>query len=148
MGDRVGQQVKAGQQIRKIEESAHGPISIALATRSSGSSTGSNSAVAWQLATTSWQRTTLLSFSSPRSGYGFALMSPCSSSWLYLGTGCQIKIFGTVGHYSLLLALSQLFIDHPIFTIALHEPARFSNPCSLGRSRSATQLNVGSRPVI
>ena len=51
-------------------------ISIALATRSSGSSTGLNSAVAWQLATTSWQRTTLLSFSSPRSGYGFALMSP------------------------------------------------------------------------
>ena len=41
-------------------------LAIALATRSSGSSTGSNSAVAWQLAMTSWQRTILLSFSSPR----------------------------------------------------------------------------------
>jgi hypothetical protein len=51
------------------------------------------------------------------------------------------KTFGAVGHWSLLLALPQLFVDHPFFTIALHELVRFSNACSLG----PTQLNVGSR---
>ena len=40
---------------------------------------------------------------------------------------------------------SSLFVDHPFFTIALHEPVRFSNACSLRRSRSAAQLNVGNR---
>src|SRR6476646_11094392 len=53
--------------------------------------------------------------------------------------------FGAVGHCSLLLPLSSLFVDHPFFTVALHEPVRFSNACSLGRSRSAAQLNVGKR---
>ena len=40
---------------------------------------------------------------------------------------------------------SSLFVDHPFFTIALHEPVCFSNACSLRRSRSAAQLNVGNR---
>src|ERR1700750_175652 len=34
--------------------------------------------------------------------------------------------FGAVEHCSLLLALSQLFVDHPFFTIALDEPVRLS----------------------
>src|SRR5262249_40484266 len=55
--------------------------------------------------------------------------------------------FGAVGHCGLLLALSQLFVDHPFFTVALDEPLRFSNACSLGRLRSAAQLNVGNRPA-
>src|SRR6478672_7476301 len=42
------------------------------------------------------------------------------------------KAFGAVGHCSLLLVLSSLFVDHPFFTVALHEPVRFSNACSLG----------------
>jgi hypothetical protein len=53
--------------------------------------------------------------------------------------------FGAVQHCSLLLVLSSLFVDHPFFTVALHEPVRFSNAYSLRRSRSATQLNVGNR---
>ena len=62
--------------------SASARISTALATRSSGSSTGLNNAAGWRRDTTSWQRTTLLSFSLPRSGYGFALMSPRPSTTL------------------------------------------------------------------
>ncbi len=34
------------------------------------------------------------------------------------------------------------------FTVALHEPGRFSNVCSLGRSRSAAQLNVRAHGTI
>ena len=52
------------------------PISTVTATGSSASSTGSSNAVALQHATTSWLPTTLPSYSLPRSGYGFALMSP------------------------------------------------------------------------
>ena len=52
------------------------PISTATATGSSASSIGSSNAVALQRATTSWLPTTLPSYSLPRSGYGFALMSP------------------------------------------------------------------------
>src|SRR5262249_51199641 len=52
------------------------PISTALATRSSGSSTGSNSVVGWRRATTGLPPTTLPSFSSRQSGYGCALISP------------------------------------------------------------------------
>jgi len=33
------------------------------------------------------------------------------------------KIFGAVQHCSLLLVLSSLFVDHPSFTVALHDPA-------------------------
>src|SRR6201987_2180565 len=44
------------------------------------------------------------------------------------------KIFGAVGHWSLLLVLSSLFVDRPFFTVALHKPVRFSNACSLRRS--------------
>jgi hypothetical protein len=54
------------------------------------------------------------------------------------------KAFGAVRNCSLLLVLSSLFVDHPCFTIALHEPVRFSNACSLRRSRLAAQLNVGN----
>ncbi|MET4072154.1 hypothetical protein ABID58_006983 [Bradyrhizobium sp. S3.2.6] len=57
------------------------------------------------------------------------------------------KTFGAVGHCTLLLALSQPFVDHPFFTVALDEPVRVSNACSLRRSRSAAQLNVGNRPA-
>ena len=35
----------------------------------------------------------------------------------------------------------------PFFTVALHEPVRFSNACNLRRSRYAAQLHVGDRPV-
>ena len=52
------------------------PISIVLATRSSGSSTGSNSVVGWRRAMTGWPPTTLPSFNSRQSGYGCAFMSP------------------------------------------------------------------------
>jgi hypothetical protein len=45
------------------------------------------------------------------------------------------------------LRLSQLFVDHPFSPSHFHEPVRFSNACSLGRSRSAAQLNVGNRPA-
>jgi transposase len=51
-------------------------ISIALATWSNGSSTRSSTVDGLQRATTSWQRTTSLSFNSRQSGYGCALMSP------------------------------------------------------------------------
>lgn len=54
---------------RKIR-SASAPISIALATRSSGSSTGSNNVVGWRRATTGSLPTTLPSFDSRQSGYG------------------------------------------------------------------------------
>jgi hypothetical protein len=37
------------------------------------------------------------------------------------------KTFGAVGHCSLLLVLSSLFVDHPFFVVALHEAVRFSN---------------------
>jgi hypothetical protein len=36
---------------------------------------------------------------------------------------------------------------HPLFAGALHEPVRSSNACSLRRSRSPVQLNVGNRLV-
>ena len=55
------------------------------------------------------------------------------------------KTFGATGHCSLLLVLSSLFVNHPFFTVALHEPERFSNACSLRRSRSADQSDVGNR---
>jgi hypothetical protein len=55
------------------------------------------------------------------------------------------KTFGAVGHYSLLLVLSSLFVDHPFFSVALHQPVRLSYACILRRSRSAAQLNVGNR---
>ena len=51
-------------------------ISTRLATWSNGSSTRSSTVVGLQRATTSWQRTTSLSFSLNRSDYGCALMSP------------------------------------------------------------------------
>ena len=57
------------------------------------------------------------------------------------------KTFGAVRHCCLLLVLSSLFVDHPFFTVALHQPVRFSNACNLRRSRSATQLHVGNRPA-
>jgi hypothetical protein len=44
------------------------------------------------------------------------------------------------------LALSSLLVDHP-FTVALHQPVRFSNACNLRRSRSAAQLHIGNRPA-
>jgi hypothetical protein len=53
------------------------------------------------------------------------------------------KAFGAVGHCSLLLVSSLLFVDHPFFSVALHQPVRLSNACSLRRSRSTAQLNVG-----
>jgi hypothetical protein len=34
-----------------------------------------------------------------------------------------------------------------LFTIALHEPERSSNPYSLRQSRSAAQLHVGNLPA-
>ena len=52
------------------------PISTALATGSSGSSTGSNNVVEWRRATTGSPPTTLPSFNSRQSGYSCALMSP------------------------------------------------------------------------
>jgi hypothetical protein len=55
------------------------------------------------------------------------------------------KTIGAVGHCSLLLVLSSLFVDHPFSPSHLIEPVRFSNACRLGRSRSAAQLNVGNR---
>jgi transposase len=60
--------------------SASAPISTALATRSSGSSTGSNNVVGWRRATTGSLPTTLSSFNSRQSGYGCALMSPRPST--------------------------------------------------------------------
>ena len=57
------------------------------------------------------------------------------------------KTFGAVWHCRLLLVLSSLFVDHPIFTVALHWPVRFSNACNLRRSRSTAQLHVGNRPA-
>jgi len=56
--------------------SASAPISIPLATKSSGSSTGSNNVAGWRRATTGLPPTILPSFSSRQSGYGCALMSP------------------------------------------------------------------------
>lgn len=60
--------------------SASAPISIVLATRSSGSSTGSNNVVGWRRATIGSPPTTSHSFNSHQSGYGCALMSPRPSS--------------------------------------------------------------------
>jgi transposase len=51
-------------------------ISTALATGSSGSSTGSNNVVGWQRAMTGLPPTTLPLFNSIQSGYGCALMRP------------------------------------------------------------------------
>ncbi len=56
--------------------SAAAPISTALATGSSGSSTGSNNAAESRHVTTGSLPTTLPSSSSRQSGYGCALMSP------------------------------------------------------------------------
>jgi hypothetical protein len=53
------------------------------------------------------------------------------------------KAFGAVGHCNLLLVSSSLFVDHPFFSVALHQPVRLSDACSLRRSRSTAQLNVG-----
>src|ERR1700760_4982467 len=58
------------------------PYLYVLATRSSGSSTGSSNVVVWRRATTDWPPTTLPSFNSRRSGYGCALMSPRPSTTL------------------------------------------------------------------
>jgi hypothetical protein len=55
------------------------------------------------------------------------------------------RTFGAVGHCCLLLVLSSLFVDHSFFTVAFHKPVRFSNPCILGRWRSAAQLSGGNR---
>src|ERR1700720_1081511 len=41
--------------------------------------------------------------------------------------------------------MSSLFVEHPSFSVALHQPVRLSDACSLRRSRSAAQLNVGKR---
>lgn len=60
--------------------SASAPISIVLATRSSGSSTGSNNVVGWRRATIGSPPTTSHSFNSHQSGYGCALISPRPSS--------------------------------------------------------------------
>jgi hypothetical protein len=51
-------------------------ISTALATASSGSSTGSNNVVRWRRVTTGSPPTTLPSFNSRQSGCGCGLMSP------------------------------------------------------------------------
>ena len=40
----------------------------------------------------------------------------------------RFKTFGAVWHCRLLLVLSQLFVDHPFFTVARHEPVRFCDP--------------------
>jgi hypothetical protein len=40
------------------------------------------------------------------------------------------------------------WVSHPFFTVARHEPVRFSNASSLRRSRSPAQLNTGSRQAI
>src|ERR1700741_3286033 len=42
---------------------------------------------------------------------------------------------------------SSLFVDYP-FTATLHEPVCSSNACSLRRSLSAPQLNLGPRRLI
>lgn len=59
------------------------------------------------------------------------------------------RAFGTVQHCSLLFVLSSYYRRCSsiilFFTAALHQPVRFSNGCSLSRSRSAAQLNVGKR---
>ena len=55
------------------------------------------------------------------------------------------KTFGAGGHCSLLLNRSCPLII--LITVALHEPVRFSNACSLRRSRSTAQLHVGNRPA-
>lgn len=56
------------------------------------------------------------------------------------------KTFGAIGHWSLSSwgypRCSSIVL---FFTVALHEPVRFSNACSLRPSRSAAQLNVGKR---
>jgi len=65
-----------------VIRSASALISIALATRSSGSSTGSNNVVGWRRAMTGLLPTTLPSFNSRQSGYGCALMSPRPSTTL------------------------------------------------------------------
>ena len=55
------------------------------------------------------------------------------------------KTFGAGGHCDLLSALSQLFI--PFFTVARDESVRFSDACSLDRSRQEAQLHVGKGPA-
>src|SRR6516225_6908234 len=71
--------------------SALAHIYIEPATWSNGSSTRSSTVAGSQRATTSWRRTTSLSFSLRRSGYGCALMSPRPS---YFGAAHpQIYIF-------------------------------------------------------
>jgi hypothetical protein len=42
------------------------------------------------------------------------------------------KTFGAVEHCNLLLVLSSLFVDHPFSIVALHQPLRLSDGCSLG----------------
>src|ERR1700688_2623088 len=41
------------------------------------------------------------------------------------------QTFGAVQHCSLLLVSSSLFVDHPSFTVVLHEPVRLSSPYNL-----------------
>jgi transposase len=60
----------------RSEPICFGPYRIEPAIWSNGSSTRSSTVAGSQRATTSWRRTTLLSFSLRRSGYGCALMSP------------------------------------------------------------------------
>jgi hypothetical protein len=73
------------------------------------------------------------------------------------------KTFGAVWHCSLLLVLKSLFVDHPFFTVALHQPVRFSQrmqhktiavsgsiarryrPASKGRHGNDTKV-YGARP--
>src|SRR5258707_3483411 len=57
----------------------------------------------------------------------------------------RFKNFGADGYCNHLLVITLLFVDHPFFSVTLHEPVRFSNSSSLRRSRSPAQLNLGNR---
>src|SRR6185295_8760554 len=71
---RRGAWAKSRQNAIAVIRSTSVPISTATATGSSASSTGSSNAVALRHATTNWLPTTLHSYSSRRSGSGYALM--------------------------------------------------------------------------
>ena len=58
-------------------------------------------------------------------------------------SSARAKTFGAVGHVFSSWYYRRL--DHPFFTVALHEPVRFFNATCLRRSRSAAQLHVGKR---
>jgi transposase len=69
---------------------------IALATRSNGSSTGSNNVVVWRRATTGLQETTLPSSNSHLSGYGWPrVMGPRPTSRLHRGPKYRARGRGT-----------------------------------------------------